>query len=81
MLGFQAVAGRAEFNERLALEGLRQIDFGDYLMSSDFAVEVTENWQSEFLQFFLYVFGAVYLLPARLPGVRTPAEGGHGERP
>ncbi|MEW5660211.1 DUF6766 family protein [Streptomyces cinereoruber] len=67
VLGAQAVAGRAEFNEQLAVEGLQQIGFGDYLMSSDFAVDVTENWQSEFLQFFLYIFGTVYLLQRGSP--------------
>ncbi|MEU4738714.1 DUF6766 family protein, partial [Streptomyces fradiae] len=30
---------------------------GRYLTSADFAVAVTENWQSEYLQFFLYLFG------------------------
>ncbi|WP_418960784.1 DUF6766 family protein [Streptomyces tritici] len=58
----QAVAGYAEFNEQLAVEGLQRIGFGDYLMSSDFAVDVTENWQSEFLQFFLFIFATVHLL-------------------
>ncbi|MFJ5938944.1 DUF6766 family protein [Streptomyces sp. NPDC093071] len=67
VLGAQAVAGRAEFNEQLAVEGLQQVGFGDYLMSSDFAVDVTENWQSEFLQFFLYIFGTVYLLQRGSP--------------
>lgn len=36
-------------------------------MSSDFAVDVTENWQSEFLQFFLYIFGTVWLLQRGSP--------------
>lgn len=36
-------------------------------MTSDFAVDVTENWQSEFLQFFLYIFGTVYLLQRGSP--------------
>ncbi|MCX2181293.1 hypothetical protein KV205_12235 [Streptomyces sp. SKN60] len=67
VLAAQAVAGRAEFNEQLAVEGLQQIGFGAYLMSSDFAVDVTENWQSEFLQFFLYVFGTVHLLQRGSP--------------
>ncbi|MFE5734831.1 DUF6766 family protein [Streptomyces sp. NPDC056528] len=67
VLGAQAVAGRAEFNEQLAVQGLQQVGFGDYLMSSDFAVDVTENWQSEFLQFFLYIFGTVYLLQRGSP--------------
>ncbi|WMX48320.1 DUF6766 family protein [Streptomyces roseicoloratus] len=67
VLAAQAVAGRAEFNEQLAVEGLQQIAFGEYLMSSDFAVDVTENWQSEFLQFFLYVFGTVHLVQRGSP--------------
>ncbi|MET8509182.1 DUF6766 family protein [Streptomyces sp. NPDC004787] len=67
VLAAQAVAGRAEFNEQLAVAGLQQVGLGDYLMSSDFAVDVTENWQSEFLQFFLYVFGTVHLLQRGSP--------------
>lgn len=31
------------------------------------AVDVTENWQSEFLQFFLYIFGTVHLLQRGSP--------------
>lgn len=34
---------------------------------SDFAVDVTENWQSEYLQFFLYIFGTVWLLQRGSP--------------
>lgn len=67
VLAAQAVSGRAEFNEQLAVQGLQQIGLGDYLMSSDFAVDVTENWQSEFLQFFLYIFGTVHLLQQGSP--------------
>ncbi|MFF9472216.1 DUF6766 family protein [Streptomyces roseolus] len=67
VLAAQAVAGRAEFNEQLAVDGLQQVGFGAYLMSSDFAVDVTENWQSEFLQFFLYVFGTVHLVQRGSP--------------
>lgn len=36
------------FNEDLATDGLQQLTLGEYLMSSDFAVDVTENWHSEF---------------------------------
>ncbi|WP_030754490.1 DUF6766 family protein [Streptomyces griseus] len=67
VLAAQAVAGRAEFNEQLAVAGLQQVGFGAYLTSSDFAVDVTENWQSEFLQFFLYVYGTVHLLQRGSP--------------
>ncbi|MET7635996.1 DUF6766 family protein [Streptomyces sp. NPDC005078] len=66
-LAGQAVAGHAEFNNQLATDGLAQISFGDYLMSSDFAVDVTENWQSEYLQFFLYIVATVWLLQRGSP--------------
>ncbi|MFE5590062.1 DUF6766 family protein [Streptomyces sp. NPDC056549] len=67
VLGGQAVAGHAGFNEDLAVDGLQQLTIGEYLMSSDFAVDVSENWQSEFLQFFLYIFGTVWLLQRGSP--------------
>ncbi|MFD7631867.1 DUF6766 family protein [Streptomyces sp. NPDC059851] len=66
-LACQAVAGHAEFNEQLTVDGLQPLGFADYLTSSDFAVDVTENWQSEFLQFFLYVFGTVWLVQRGSP--------------
>ncbi|MFJ6793159.1 DUF6766 family protein [Streptomyces sp. NPDC091268] len=63
----QAFAGHAEFNEQLTVDGLQRIGLGEYLMSSDFAVDVTENWQSEFLQFFLFIFGTVWLVQRGSP--------------
>ncbi|MFI1812104.1 DUF6766 family protein [Streptomyces sp. NPDC020422] len=66
-LAFQAVVGHVEYNEQLAVAGLQQIDFAEYVTSSDFAVDVTENWQSEFLQFFLYIFGTVWLVQRGSP--------------
>ncbi|MEU5891485.1 DUF6766 family protein [Streptomyces sp. NPDC047461] len=63
----QAIAGHAEFNNQLATDGLAQVGFGEYLMSSDFAVDVTENWQSEYLQFFLYITATVWLLQRGSP--------------
>ncbi|MFF9571578.1 DUF6766 family protein [Streptomyces sp. NPDC014685] len=66
-LAGQALAGHAEFNNQLVTDGLARIGFGAYLMSSDFAVDVTENWQSEYLQFFLYIFATVWLLQRGSP--------------
>ncbi|MFF7448896.1 MULTISPECIES: DUF6766 family protein [unclassified Streptomyces] len=63
----QAIAGHADFNNQLAADGLAQVGFGEYLMSSDFAVDVTENWQSEYLQFFLYITATVWLLQRGSP--------------
>ncbi|MEU0410707.1 DUF6766 family protein [Streptomyces griseorubiginosus] len=66
-LAGQAIAGYADFNNQLTTEGLAHIGFGEYLMSSDFAVDVTENWQSEYLQFFLYITATVWLLQRGSP--------------
>ncbi|MFI8931177.1 DUF6766 family protein [Streptomyces sp. NPDC053474] len=66
-LAGQAVAGHAEFNNRLVAEELHPVGLGGYLLTSDFAVDVTENWQSEYLQFFLYIFGTVWLLQRGSP--------------
>jgi hypothetical protein len=61
-LAGQSVAGLAEFNNQQIASGLQTVSYGQYLLSSDFAVDVAENWQSEFLQFFLYVFATVWLV-------------------
>ncbi len=66
-LVFQAFTGLAEFNQRQLVEGLQQATFVQYVTSSDFGVDVTENWQSEYLQFFLYIFGTVWLIQRGSP--------------
>ncbi|CAL9650243.1 hypothetical protein SUDANB176_06601 [Streptomyces sp. enrichment culture] len=63
----QAVAGHAEFNNQLVADGMAPVGFGAYLTTSDFGVDVMENWQSEYLQFFLYIFATVYLLQRGSP--------------
>ncbi|MFF5922823.1 DUF6766 family protein [Streptomyces flavochromogenes] len=76
VLALQAVAGHAEFNEQMTVDGLQPLTFGEYLTSSDFAVDVSENWQSEFLQFFLYIFGTVYLVQRGSPESKKVHEAG-----
>ena len=63
----QALAGLAEFNNQLLSQGLEEIGFWRYVTSSDFAVDVAENWQSEYLQFFLYITATVYLVQRGSP--------------
>jgi hypothetical protein len=58
----QAFAGVADFNADRVSEGLGEISLLRYVTSSSFGVDVMENWQSEYLQFFLYVFATVYLI-------------------
>lgn len=66
-LAGQAAVGRADLNSQLVAAGLQPLDPAGYLTSSQFAVDVTENWQSEYLQFFLYIFGTVWLLQRGSP--------------
>ncbi|GKQ41840.1 DUF6766 family protein [Streptomyces sp. A012304] len=63
----QAIAGRADFNNRLIADGLQPVGFGAYLTSSDFAVDVAENWQSEYLQFSLFIGATVWLFQRGSP--------------
>ena len=61
-LAGQAIAGHADFNSQQTTDGPPPISIGRYLTSADFAVDVAETWQSEYLQFFLYLVLTVWLL-------------------
>jgi hypothetical protein len=63
----QAFAGHADFNQQQLTEGLPPISFGRYVTSASFGADVLENWQSEYLQFFLYIFLTVWLLQKGSP--------------
>ncbi|MEV7180695.1 DUF6766 family protein [Kitasatospora sp. NPDC093679] len=75
-LAGQAAAGQADLNNQLVAAGLQPLGLGAYLTSSQFAVDVTENWQSEYLQFFLYIFGTVWLLQRGSPESKEPGKAG-----
>jgi hypothetical protein len=63
----QALSGHALFNEEQMTSGLEEISFGQYLLSSNFAVDVAENWQSEYLQFLLYILATIWLVQKGSP--------------
>jgi len=63
----QALAGWHSFNAQQAADGLGVLSFGRYLTCSDFAADVAENWQSEYLQFLLYITATVWLLQKGSP--------------
>ncbi|MET8040641.1 DUF6766 family protein [Micromonospora sp. NPDC005215] len=63
----QALAGHADFNQQQLSDGLQPISLGRYLTSASFAVDVTEDWQSEYLQFFLYLLLTIWLLQKGSP--------------
>jgi hypothetical protein len=63
----QAFAGWHQFNDDQLGEQLGLVGFWEYVASADFAVDVSENWQSEFLQFLLYLVGTIWLLQQGSP--------------
>jgi hypothetical protein len=77
-LAGQAVAGWRDYDQQQVADGLAQVGFWRYVTSADFAVDVTENWQSEFLQFFLYVFLTVWLVQKGSPESKQIGEEGPG---
>jgi hypothetical protein len=66
-LVFQAIAGLEVFNEQQDQHGDPRISIWRYVTSSEFGSAVMENWQSEYLQFTLYMLGTVWLLQRGSP--------------
>ncbi|WP_433824630.1 DUF6766 family protein [Actinoplanes sp. CA-015351] len=63
----QAIAGHAAFNQQQLTDGLPIVSFWRYVSSASFGADVAENWQSEYLQFSLYIFLTVWLLQKGSP--------------
>ncbi len=63
----QALVGHADFNADQASHHGDPIGLWRYVTSSSFGVDVLENWQSEYLQFTLYIVGTVWLLQKGSP--------------
>jgi hypothetical protein len=66
-LAGQAIAGHNLYNEEQLAHGGSTIGFWRYLTSSEFGQAVTENWQSEYLQFALFALATVWLLQKGSP--------------
>lgn len=74
----QAIAGFFQTNEELAEHGRPLVGFGEFVSSSDFLVDVAENWQSEFLQFFLFIAATIWLVQRGSPESKKPGDEGPG---
>jgi hypothetical protein len=66
-LVLQAFAGHADFNEDQLRHHNPTVSLGRYVISSEFGVAVLENWQSEYLQFTLFILATVWLLQRGSP--------------
>jgi hypothetical protein len=58
----QSVAGEHQYNADAAAHGEKAISWAHYLVTPEFGGDLLENWQSEFLQFSLYIIATVWLL-------------------
>ena len=63
----QAIAGHAAFNDEQVQHGEQAISLWGYITSSQFGQAVMENWQSEYLQFTLFILSTVWLLQRGSP--------------
>lgn len=77
-IGLQSVAGLIVANDDHAKNGEPPVTWFDFVTSSDFVVDVAENWQSEFLQFFLFILATIWLVQKGSPESKQPGEEGVG---
>jgi hypothetical protein len=61
-LAAQSFTGLAVYNQEQLSHGLSEIGWLRFVTSSAFAVDVAENWQSEYLQFFLFIAATIWLV-------------------
>ncbi|MDQ0729074.1 DUF6766 family protein [Microbacterium sp. W4I20] len=74
----QSFAGFAQNNQELAQHGQPPVGYLEFVTSSDFLVDVAENWQSEFLQFFLFILATIWFIQRGSPESKKPGDEGLG---
>jgi hypothetical protein len=72
----QAFVGRADFNHQQVAHHDDPISLGRYVTSSDYVTDVLENWQSEYLQFTLFILATVWFLQRGSPESKEPGKEG-----
>jgi hypothetical protein len=70
----QAFAGVRAHNAEAEAHGEAAISLGRYVVSSDYGRAVLENWQSEYLQFLLFILATMWLFERGSP--ESPPEPG-----
>jgi len=72
----QTIAGQKVFNEEALAHGGETISYWRYLVSSHFAEAMAENWQSEYLQFTLFILATVWLIQRGSNESKPPEDAG-----
>jgi len=58
----QSLAGQRNYNAEQVEQGQKAVSWWHYVSSPDFGGAVMENWQSEFLQFSLFIVATIWLV-------------------
>jgi hypothetical protein len=61
-LAGQSVAGWLDFNDEARAHDSTTYSYGRYVLSSAFGQAMLENWQSEYLQFVLFILATVWFV-------------------
>jgi len=73
---FQSIAGLHAYNEEAVQHESQPISWSEYVVHPEFGAAVIENWQSEWLQFFLFILATVWLLQRGSPESKQLDQGG-----
>jgi hypothetical protein len=74
----QSIAGYLRTAGEMAQHGAPGQSYLAFVFSSDFVVDVAENWQSEFLQFLLFIAATVWFVQRGSPESKQPGDEGVG---
>src|SRR4051794_5137978 len=77
-LAGQSVAGLRAFNDEQSAYGDPGVSYTHFVTSSAFVVDVAENWQSEYLQFFLFIAATIWLIQRGSQESKQPGDEGFG---
>ena len=58
----QSVAGNRAYNSKQQMHDGETVSWGEYVLSPDYGQAVMENWQSEYLQFVLFILATIWLV-------------------
>ncbi len=75
-LAGQSVAGWLDFNEEARIHDSSTYSYGRYVLSSAFGQAMLENWQSEYLQFVVFILATVWFIQRGSNESKRPGEEG-----
>ena len=75
-LAGQALVGHSDFNHEQIAHQDPTMSLGRYVLSSTYWVDVMENWQSEYLQFTLFIMATIWLIQRGSPESKEPGKAG-----